>query len=217
MSTLAELRDLLETDLDDAGNATWSTDEIDRGIQRALNEYSGSNPQESVDTVELSSDGREIDISSASVMRLDSVWFPYDASDPAHPPNWVRWSLWGDTLYIISGDEPASGEVVRLFYQALHTIDGLNGESSTTVPAGDEEILVLGAGAHCALQKGRSAIGEAGVSGETPEHWLRWAAPRMDAFNEALRRVRQRELLKLDKRVPLFREGWERDSVDDGI
>lgn len=41
---LATMRDNVEADLDDAGNAIWSTDEIDRAITRVLVEYSKVSP-----------------------------------------------------------------------------------------------------------------------------------------------------------------------------
>lgn len=217
MSTLAQLRDLVELDLDDAGNATWSTDDIDRGIEKALRDYSQVNAQQAVGTVTLAADGREVSISTLTgLTRVVKVWFPYVAADPVHPPNWVEWSLWGTTLFIMSGDEPKDTEVVRVFYHKEHTIDGLNGESSTTIPGHDEEVIVIGAGAYCALQLSRTAIEDAGIAADTPDFWLRWALARLDDFNARLRQVRQRELLKLDKRIPL-EMGWARDDVDEDI
>ena len=213
MSTLSELRDLVEQDLDDAGNAIWSTSDVDRGISRALREYSVVNPQEAVGTITLAADGREISLSSLTGLTgVVRVWYPYTSTDPEDPPEWRRWELWGSTLYILDGDEPASGEVVRVYYHKQHTINGLDSESTTTIPAEDEEVVVVGAGAYAAFQKARSAVATAGVSTETPEHWLRWASERMGEFNEALRRVRRRELLRIDKRVPMFTDGWERDD-----
>jgi len=218
MSDLAALRDLVELDVDDSSNAVWSTGDVDRAIARALYEYSQVNPQRTTGTITLSADGREINISSLTgLTRIVRVWHPYTAADPEDPPEWRRWDLWGTTLRVIDGDEPASGEVVRVFYFKEHTINGLGGASSTTVPAEDERVVVLGAGAYAALQKARSAIGEAGVSTETPEHWLKWALSRMEAFNQALASVRARELRRVDRRVPLDRDGWERDETREVI
>lgn len=77
MSTLAQLRDLVELDLDDAGNATWSTDDIDRGIEKALRDYSQVNAQQAVGTVTLAADGREVSISTLTgLTRVVKVWFP---------------------------------------------------------------------------------------------------------------------------------------------
>ncbi len=56
---LATMRDNVEADLDDAGNAIWSTDEIDRAITRALVEYSRVNPLRAVTTIDVTSETRE--------------------------------------------------------------------------------------------------------------------------------------------------------------
>ena len=219
LSNLATLRDLVELDLDDSGNAIWATGDIDRAIKRALIDYSHVRPQQVVGTITLSADGREISLSTLTgLIRVVRVWYPYTSTDPEDPPSWVRWELWGGTLYIASGDEPADTLKVRVYYHKVHIIDGLDGESSTTIPGEDEEVVVLGAGAYAALQEGRAAVAAAGVSTETPEHWLRWALTRMDAFKERLDLVRRRELLKVDKRVPMDRDGWDRGAeYRDGV
>jgi hypothetical protein len=218
MSTLAELRDLVEQDLDDAGNALWTTTEIDRAIEKALAEYSRARPLQAEGTVNLAADGREIDVSSLTgLTRVVRVWYPYTSTDPEDPPEWRQWELWQSTLYILDGDEPASGDVVRVYYHTLHTIEDLNSATETTIPAEDEEEVVLGAGGYAAMEKARGAVGEAGASTETPEHWLKWATGRLDAFHAHLANIRRQQLLALDKRVPIHRPGWDRDSVRDGI
>ena len=218
MSNLAAIRDLVERDLDDTGNEIWSTDDGDRAIERALMDYSHVHPQPAVSTLELSADGREVDIGSISgLTRVVKVWYPYDSCAPESPPNWVRWDKWGDVLYLSSDEEPASGATVRIFYHKVHTVEDLAGAESTSVSSEDEEALVLGAAAYAVLQKARGSVGKAGVSAETPEHWLNWAESRMQAFRERLQQVRKRELRRIDKRVPLHREGWEVGQQEGGI
>ena len=218
MSDLATLRDLVELDLDDSSNAVWATTDIDRAIARALYQYSQVNPQRAVGTITLIADGREISLSSLTgLMRVVRVWHPYIAADPEDPPQWRRWDLWGSTLRIIDGDEPANGDVVRVFYFKPQTIDDLDSATATTVPAEDERVIVLGAGGYAALQKSRGSIGAAGVSTDTPQHWLAWALNRLDHFHLALHEVRARELRKLDKRVPIDRDGWERGETREVI
>ena len=41
--------------------------------------------------------------------------------------------------------------------------------------------------------------------------------PVSDAFSDALERVRRRELLRIDKRVPMFTAGWERDDTREAV
>lgn len=218
MSALADLRDLVELDLDDSGNAVWSTDDIDRAIKRALVQYGEVNPQQIVGTIALAGDGREISLATLTgLSRVVKVWYPYTSTDPEDPPSWVRWETWAGTLYIASGAEPANGDTVRVYYHKPQTIEDLDAAAATTVSAQDEEVIVLGAGAYAALQQGRSAIAAAGVSTKTPDHWMKWGLNRMDAFYDALSAVRTRELRKIDKRVPMHVDGWDRGGYRDGV
>ena len=218
MSDLAALRDLVEADLDDSANATWSTAEIDRAIQRALADYSHVRPQQVTGTIELAADGREISLATLTgLSRVVRVWYPYTAADPEDPPQWRRFEHWSTTLYILDGDEPDTGEVVRVYYNKPQTIKDLASATATTVPTEDEEVIVLGAGAYAAISKARSAVGAAGVSTETPEHWLNWGTHRMTDFRLELRAIQARETRKLDKRVPIQHGAWLRSDTREDI
>lgn len=216
MSVLADLRDLVEEDLNDTGNAIWSTDQIDRAIQRALGDYSRVSPQRAVGTVTLAADGREVSLASLTgLLRVVKVWYPYTVAEPEDPPEWRIWGRWGGTLRIVDGDEPVNGGIVRVYYFKGHTIEDLDAAAATTVPVDDEEVILTGASAYAALQAGRSSVGEAGVSTKTPEQWLQWATARMRDFQGMLEAVRKRETRAVDKRVPL-EGGWEREAGNRG-
>ena len=218
MSTLAELRDLVEADLDDAGNAVWTTDEIDRGIQKALREYSQVRPQQVIGTITVAAASREVSITTLTgLTRIVRVWHPYTAASPEDPPEWRRWELWLTTLYILDGDTPAISDVVRVYYNKPQEIEDLESAVATTVPAEDEETVIVGAGAYAATEKARGSVGEAGVSTDTPQHWLKWAEAQTAAFKHQLESIRRRESLKIDKRVPIQDQGWQRDDLRDGI
>lgn len=199
---LTTMRDNVERDLDDAGNAVWSTDEIDRAITRALVEYSKVNSLRAVTTINVTSERREFDLSGVSgLLRVAMVWWPYTAAEPEYPPNWVKFRIWANTLYLQTEDEPQSGDVIRLYYLKKQTIDGLEGAAATTVPVDDEELIILGATAYAALEKARTAIGKVGVSEETPEHWRNWGNERFLEFKAGLDFVRDREAMGEDARV----------------
>ncbi len=218
MSDLAALRDLVEADLDDSGNAVWATGEIDRAMTKALHEYSLIRPQQIAGTITLAADGREVSISTLTgLTRIVRVWYPYTSTAPEDPPEWRQWELWGSTLYILDGDVPADTLKVRVYYHKAQEIKDLDGAAATTMPAEDEETVVIGAGAYAALEKSRSSVGEAGVSTDTPAHWLDWATGRLDAFKAQLQEINRRETLKIDKRVPIQEDGWARDNLRDGI
>lgn len=208
---LAAMRDNVEMDLDDAGNAIWSTDEIDRAITRALVEYSKVNPLRAVTTIDVPSETWEFDLSG--LLRVAMVWWPYTAAEPEYPPNWVKFRVWADTLYLQTEDEPQLGDVIRLYYLKQQTIEGLEGATATTVPADDEEMIILGATAYAALEKARMAIGTVSVSQETPDHWREWGKERLLEFKAGLDFVGEREATAEDARVG----PWEVDGVEGGI
>jgi hypothetical protein len=152
--TLATLRDRVELKLQDSGNAKWASGDIDEAIEEALEQYSRRNPQQKITTLTLAADGREVDVSSITdLWRVEKVWWPYDSSDPDYPPNWVQFEAWsGDVLFIDEpGTAPATNDVVRIFYTAGHTLNGLNAAGATTIPAEDITYLISGA-AHFAAQ-----------------------------------------------------------------
>lgn len=203
MSNLSTLRDNAESDLKDASNEVWSTDEIDRGITRALREYNEKNPEIEITTLTLSADGREVDISSISgYIDVLKVWYDYDSSDPEYPPKFVDFEVWpGDILFVDYEDEPESGDVLRIWYTKARTIDGLAGASATTVPLQDEEAIVLGATAYCALSESIDSMGEVTVHPGDMTSFELWGYNRLKQFRSRLLAIQQRETRKLDKRV----------------
>lgn len=146
-ATLITLRDRVEARLQDASNAKWSADDLDEAIRTALEQYSKYNPAHAIGTVELSAAGREIDISSLSdALQIEKVWWSYDSSDPAYPPEFRQFEVWpGDVLYIDDREEPAVDDVVRIWYTKMHTIEDLDSATATTIPADDEGTIVTGA------------------------------------------------------------------------
>ncbi len=152
-STLSDIRDRVEARLQDASNERWSTDDLDEAIRTALEQYSKYQPQHALGTVNISTAGREIDISSLTgLLRVEKVWWDYDSTDPTYPPNYRQFEVWpGDILFIDDRSEPAAGDVVRVWYTKMHTIEDLDSAGSTTIPVDDEGTIVTGA-CHFAAQ-----------------------------------------------------------------
>jgi hypothetical protein len=196
---LTDLRAALAADLADAGNALWTTDELDRAIRRALRDYSAAQPRRAETTLTLATAGRALDISAVSdLVGVERVWFPYDAGAPEWPPRWRDFEVWpGETLYLDVAEEPAAGEVARLFYWGLHMLDGLDGATETTLPAADEDLLALGAAGYAALEQSRAAIGAINVSSYTPLQWREWAEARLAEFDRRLDALARRRALAL--------------------
>jgi len=219
MSELAALRDLVEGDLDDSANDTWTTAEIDRAIQRALSDYSHVRPQQTIANLTLTAAGRDVDISSlTSLIQVLRIYHPYTVLDPEDPPNWRRFEQFATYCTILDGNVPAIGDVVHVYYTKPQTIHDLAGSTAVTSVAPEhEELIVLGGGAYAAMEKARSAVVQAGISTDTPKHWLSWGKDRMAQFVDALRKIKATETLKLDKRVPITGTGWVRTDTREEI
>lgn len=207
--TFSEFETAVRSDLNDAGEATWTDAEIARAIRKALFAYSHVKPAEAIGTIALQDDGREISLSTLTgLIDVHRVWWPYEADKPGYPPRWVRFQLWDDnaTLFIDEKSEPQSGDVVRVFYTKLHTINGLDGENVTTVPTEDEELIILGATAYAAIQKTRKVIDQINVSERTPARWSQWGMRRLSEFRRALARLASDMKHDYDARVAV---DWE--------
>lgn len=188
-ATLSELRDRVEIKLQDTGNERWSADDLDEFIREALEQYSRRNPNNAIGTIELSSDGREIDISSLSdLLRVDRVWWDYDSSSPGYPPNWRQFQVWSGTLlYIDDATAPSSGDTVRIWYTKPHTIEDLDSATATTVPAEDITYIVVG-GAHFAAQSRAVKLSESlNVDKDVVERLSKWAGEQGKNFRYGVR------------------------------
>ena len=193
MSNLAAIRDRVEATLQDSGNATWATGDIDEAIRRALEEYSLVDPLETITTKSLSSAGREIDISSITGrIAVTRVWWPYTSTDPEYPPNWCTFEEWDDVLFIDSASEPAAADVVRIWYSSLQTIEYLDSATATTLRDPAEGMIVTGAAGFAAQQRAAELAEELNVDHDVVERLSVFAAAMLESFVSALQtRARQ--------------------------
>jgi hypothetical protein len=213
LSTLATLRDRVEADLRDTSNSEWTTGEIDAHIRTALRRFSLVSPQQLDTTMDAVDDQREYDFSSTSnVIEVFDVWYPYDSSDPDHPPNRPHWYLVKDDhIYLDSDDAPDDTYDLRIFYTAEHTIEDLDSATATTLSLQGENAVVLGATAYAAQQLAQDVINSVTVSQWTPRQIHEWAMSRMKAFNSVLDDIRRRAIISQDARV-----SWSADSRSEG-
>ena len=91
---------------------------------------------------------RELNLSflSNSIIDVVAVWCPF----PEFPPSEKAFSYWPDlqTLRLVNY-ELDIGEVARVFYTRLHTLD----ENATSVPQRDHGLLALGGAAFAATSR----------------------------------------------------------------
>jgi hypothetical protein len=215
-ATLATLRDRVELMLADTGNAIWSTDDIDEGIRQALHEYSKTRPLRAISTLTLSADGREIDASSLTgLLSVHEIWVDYTASDPEFPPNRRSYAYWPDeqTIYVTDDYEPASGDVVRVFYTTLQTLNGLDSETTTSVLLDDETLIATGAAGYAATSRAVDLAEQVTLDRLTAQQVRAWGLAKLQEFRSGLKTVARRMAVegRADVEVGDL-DRWERDS-----
>jgi hypothetical protein len=193
-ATLATLTNRVEDLLEDSSNTKWSTSELEEAIRQALHAYADYMPNRAITTVTLSSAGREIDISSITYRTIERVWWDYDASDPDHPPNWRDFEVWpGDILFVNDDDEPASADIVRIWYTTDHTLEDLDSETSTTFTDAHASVIALGAAGFAAHARVATLAEQANINDWAPRNLREWAITQLDIFYTRLRELAARE------------------------
>ena len=201
--TLTTMVHAVESLLKDSANDYWSAAEIQDAIEWAIAEYSYRMKRRLKATMDDVDGSREYDLSSITgLIDVTKVWWPYDSTDPDHPPNWVPWyMLDDDTLYLDVDTEPDGTQVIRIFYTAQHTLDGLDAASSTSIDDMGCELLIVGAAGRCVLMKSRDVIDAINVSSDVTGDWESWGRARLKEFYDSLGRVVSHERMVGDARV----------------
>jgi hypothetical protein len=215
-ATLATLRDRVELMLADTGNAIWSTGDIDEGIRQALHEYSKTRPLRAVSTVNIGSTGREIDVSSLTgLLDVVEIWVDYTASDPEFPANRRSYAYWPDeqTVYVTDDYEPSSGDVMRVFYTKLQTLNGLDSETTTSVLLDDETLIATGAAGYAATSRAVDLAEQVTLDRLTAQQVRAWGLAKLQEFRSGLKAVARRMALEGKGDVEVGNlDRWERDS-----
>lgn len=191
--TLTTLRDRVETTLQDSGNAIWASGDIDEAIEQAIDMYSRSNPRRVIGTITLAAAGREISMATLTgLIAVERVWWDYDSSTPGYPPNWRNFRVWpGNILYVDDDEQPANTDVIRVWYTAMHTLNGLNAAGATTVPVDDLTFLLQGAAAIAARFRAVELAESATVDGQAQARLMDWAEAFYAQFEDGLRERRR--------------------------
>jgi len=194
---LTEMITLVRRDLkDETTPYQWSDDELTRHINRALKELSERVPPLAKATLPTVSGSRELDISTITDrIMVQAVEYPVDES----PIKYQRFSIWGDTLTIISSNEP-DGSNCYIYYGKLHTLDA----TTSTIPPKHEDLVATGACGYAAISWAAYAINKVNVGGAmTPKEYRIWGNDRLRTFREELRRLGRRQRIRTQQ---LFKE-----------
>lgn len=192
--SLATLRDQVEQVLNDTTNAVFATGEIDAAIRRALADLTAYAPARAIASLTLSAAGREISLSSyTTLISVERVWWEYTSTDPEYPPEWRDFEQWaGPILWVNDGEEPQSGDVVRIFYTAAHTLNGLDSATTTTLPDDQAALVVTGAAGYAAQSHALSIADNINVDGWTAQRFTDYADTQLKTFRAGLQQLARR-------------------------
>jgi hypothetical protein len=214
-TTLALLRDRVETILADTGNAIWATGDIDEAVRRALSEYSKARPLQNVGTLSLSSDAREVDASSLTgILAVTEIWLPYTAASPEFPPNRRDFEYWPDstTIYVNDGAyQPQSGDVMRVFYFTLQTLEDLDSATATSFPDDDETLIAEGAAGYAATSRAVDLAEQVTLDRLTAQQIRAWGMAQLQRFRAGLKVVAAADGIRRGARVEVSGlDVWDR-------
>jgi len=188
---ISEMLTLVRRDLhdEDSNNYQWSDDELTRHINRAVKELSERVPLLTKATLSTTSGSRQVDISSlTNRVVVQAVEYPVDES----PAKYQRFSIWGDTLTIISGGEP-NGANCYIYYGVIHTLDA----NGSTIPTEYEDLVATGACGYAAIEWAAFAINRVNVGGTiTPREYRIWGDERLKIFRDRLKRLGRRQRVR---------------------
>jgi hypothetical protein len=129
--------------------------------------------------------------SIADLLHVTRVWYPYDANAPSSArPDWVPCEQWGTTLFVNSASEPAATDVIHLWYQCLCTLSGLDGASTTTIPADAENLIVTGAVGYVTEER---IMEEPATRWRIPRALKEWGIARLPDFDKGLEAYARRQ------------------------
>jgi hypothetical protein len=179
---LIEMRARVREDLQDTDsqNYRWTDDEVDGAIERAVAEYSLRAPIEQQDDIATTDGDTELDISGLSgLLVIKSVEFPIGQS----PRYYRRTEYWAGHLYM---EDKGNGEDARVRWLKRHTLDA----GSTTIPAGHEEIIVLGATGYLAMSASVYTVDRASIAGHYATiNYKAWGKERLDRYDRKLKAI----------------------------
>ncbi len=189
---LSEMITLVRKDLrdQDSENYRWTDDELTRHINRAVREFSEEVPLPARATLPTATDSREVDISTLTGrVMVEAVEYPL----LSFPPDYQQFTVWGDTLTIISGSE-LDGSNCYIYYGTLHTLDA----NGSTIPTKYEDIVAAGACGYAAVEWAVYAVNRVNIGGTlTPKEYLEWGNQKLKFFRQELKRLGRKNRVRV--------------------
>lgn len=180
MTILSDFRTRIRKDLHDTDSLAyrWTDVQLDRHIERALNELSIAIPQEKLATIATTNGSREVSVVSLTgLIAIEAIEYPVGQ----YPPLFIAHSRWADTV-LLHVDAIPTGANARFSYTAKHVVDG----SGSTVPAQFEDLLATGAAGYAAMELSSFATERINVRADVVADYAANGRAWLAAFNQLL-------------------------------
>jgi len=173
VTLLAAMTTNVRNDLKDLDSTSylWQDTELQRHIQHAVNDYQKILPLLADVTITVAADSnqntRRQSVGSplpTGYLWTERVEYPIDNDPPAYLVFREEIADQG-TLYFPTGDPPAAGDSLKVWYASVHTLSN----ATSTIPTEHEEIVTLGAVAYAAQAAERYSAGRLNASAWTPQ------------------------------------------------
>jgi hypothetical protein len=188
---LIEMRTMVRRDLKDeeSGSYRWTDAEIDRHIAHALSELSETIPVEASATLDTTAGSRDIDVSDLRpFIHVEAVEYPAGR----FPRQYLRFSIWADTLTLLGERVPDGGEA-KVFYGQPHVLTA----SASTLPANLEDLLAIGAEGFACLEWASFSVNRVNIGGtDTVKQFEAVGQARLDFFRKELARQGRRNRVR---------------------
>ncbi len=178
----------------DASAYLWTTAEVDRHIQHAVNDYQRVLPLMASTAIVVASStgqGATSPITTRQVLTLPAgyLWtlrveYPIDQAPPAYLMFREEIADAG-SLYFPVAQAPRVGDNMKIWYAKTHTLSS----GVSTILIEHEELITLGAVAWAASSATRYAVGRLNASMWTPKGLAEFAQDRMAAYKLWLTRL----------------------------
>ena len=168
--------------LADASKIIFTDNDVDQALRWALSEYSLHRP------LIRTYDFDVLGTTAIHTMPADFVTHQITKvelwnSDPDSVTELSFYAYRPDEQWVINTRyQVGTGEILTVYYSAVHTVDSLDSASGTTVPAADETLLQVGAAGRAASMRAMNRVENIGMNPNEVQSYRQIAADYLSHF-----------------------------------
>ena len=206
VTDLQTLEERIQDLLKDSGGEDWYATELDQAVRLALSELSQLCPSRGVTTIQAVDEQYEYSLSAVTGLQgVAEVWYPYLSTDDSYKrPHAVKWRMLDDATLLLEGDQvPDVAYKLRVFYDKVQTVGGLDAAAVTTLNDAEKSCVVIGAAGYAAVAKAQYLANRVTTGADAALIVSRWGNARLMEFKQRAFQLGQHDSVSEDARI-----GW---------